>query len=299
MAITTPDAVPGEVIEAAWGDAVRADLNALDAGKFPVTGGVISGNISLQSDDPALYFYDGANLRAYIQAADGPPQSLSVGMSSGIGLRVIVGGVDRFRIVETGHILMHKFGSDVNTPGIEYPGYGAIAVTQTTAANNIALYKGGAAVGNFQGFETFYANGAQVGNITLNGTSNGTMYNTTSDRRLKSLTRLVDPEEALDKVGRMEPINFTWKDNPSAGEQVGFFAQDLYTVAPEAVAVGRGEPGDEPDPNDPASGFVPWMADHTAIVPTLVAAIQALTRRLDDLTARLEPFPTTTGATTP
>ena len=28
MAVTTPDAVPGEVIEAAWGDAVRADLNA-------------------------------------------------------------------------------------------------------------------------------------------------------------------------------------------------------------------------------------------------------------------------------
>ena len=30
MAITTPDAVPGEVIEAAWGDAVRADLTMLD-----------------------------------------------------------------------------------------------------------------------------------------------------------------------------------------------------------------------------------------------------------------------------
>ena len=28
MAITTPDAVPGEVIEAAWGDAVRADLQS-------------------------------------------------------------------------------------------------------------------------------------------------------------------------------------------------------------------------------------------------------------------------------
>lgn len=30
MAVTTPDAVPGEIIEAAWGDAVRADLTAHD-----------------------------------------------------------------------------------------------------------------------------------------------------------------------------------------------------------------------------------------------------------------------------
>ena len=54
MAITTPDAVPGEVIEAAWGDAVRADLTALDTGKMKrggdtTTGGYVTSDGSWQA----------------------------------------------------------------------------------------------------------------------------------------------------------------------------------------------------------------------------------------------------------
>ena len=49
MAITTPDAVPGEMIEAAWGDAVRADLQTLDAAiatKVAKAGDTMTGDLT-------------------------------------------------------------------------------------------------------------------------------------------------------------------------------------------------------------------------------------------------------------
>ena len=48
---------------------------------------------------------------------------------------------------------------------------------------------------------------AQLGSITINVGQNGVLYNTTSDKRLKTLTRPVDGDEALDKVAAMQPMN--------------------------------------------------------------------------------------------
>ena len=45
MAVTTGDAVPGELIQASWGDAVRADLTALDNGKVAKAGDTMSGSL--------------------------------------------------------------------------------------------------------------------------------------------------------------------------------------------------------------------------------------------------------------
>ena len=54
MAITTGDAVPGEVIQAAWGDAVRADLLAHDTGKVGTAGNwTMAGQLLLGSDPTA------------------------------------------------------------------------------------------------------------------------------------------------------------------------------------------------------------------------------------------------------
>ena len=232
MAITTPDAVPGEVIEAAWGDAVRADLQAHDtaiATKVAKGGDLMSGDLSWTRTDPTL----GAGALVRV---DGPIVNSLTGAA--------------------GH---------------------------TTTSISLALGRGGGA-GNAGGiFVGFRGNSSSssaphtnlLGTITVATANTSVAYNTTSDKRLKSFTRLVDPDEATAKVAALEPVNYTWRDAPEAGEQIGLFAQDAYTVAPEAVTPGNGEPGDD--------DFIPWGVDLTKLVPTLIAAIQALTARITAL----------------
>jgi len=50
--INTPDAVPNELITAAWGDAVRGDLNRLNANKVEATGDSMTGMLILPSTNP-------------------------------------------------------------------------------------------------------------------------------------------------------------------------------------------------------------------------------------------------------
>jgi Chaperone of endosialidase len=116
--------------------------------------------------------------------------------------------------------------------------------------------------------------GTTIGSINI-ATSTSVSYATTSDKRLKTLTRPVDPDEAVATIAATEPVNFIFTGHPEDGEQVGFFAQDLVTYAPEAVTPGTGEPDD--------AEFTPWMVDLAKLVPTLVAAVQALTRRIQAL----------------
>jgi len=297
MAITTPDAVPGEIIEAAWGDAVRFDLQTLDANKFDKIGGILTGSVYVQEPGGTGYFILDAASATLLSLTHsvGPPNSILMSAGANVALRYLTGGADRMTILPDGTVLWGtKLASNNQVPGMEFQSHGRLDITQTIASSNLVLVKAGASVGNGQAFSYYNNAAASIGSVTMTAALTGVLFNTTSDRRLKSLTRVVDPDEALDKVARMEPVNFTWRDAPAAGEQTGFFAQDLYTVAPEAVTVGRGEPGDEPTADDPMSGFVPWMADNSALVPTLVAAVQALTRRVEELTARVEALETGT-----
>jgi len=291
----SPDVVvvaPGELITAAHINNIRANLVGLDAGKLALTGGVLTGNLFVQEPGGnGYYILDAASaLLLSLFHTAGPPNSVLLSGGSNVALRHLTGGSDRMTILADGNMLWGtKLAANNQVAGMEFQPHGRLDITQTIGSVNVVLVKAGASPGNGQAF-TYYNNAAaSIGSVTMTSGLNGVLFNTTSDRRLKSLTRIVDPDEALDKVARMEPVNFVWRDASAAGEQTGFFAQDLHTVAPEAVTVGRGEPGDEADPDDPANpGFVPWMADHSALVPTLVAAVQALTRKVADLQARIE-----------
>ena len=219
------------------GDAVRADLTALDSTRVKKAGDTMTGTLN------------GTHLA----------------MSGNI-------------VAATGDIICGKSGLNETAVGVEVHDDGRLYVCTTTAGiANIRLLKIAGATGDGSQFIRFgYSQGSNtaIGSITEVGTT-GVAYNTTSDKRLKTLTRPVDPDEAVAKVAALEPVNFTFTSDPAAGEQVGFFAQDLQPVAPEVVTVGTGEPDDE--------GFTPWMVDVSKLVPTLVAAVQALTARIEEL----------------
>jgi hypothetical protein len=116
----------------------------------------------------------------------------------------------------------------------------------------------------------FYNNTAQVGNISIGGSS--TSYNTSSDYRLKEDIKPV--ENALERLQDIKPVNFAWKIDGTRVD--GFIAHELAEVIPEAVT---GEKDAIKDDGTPIYQGI----DQSKIVPLLVAAIQELTARLEIL----------------
>ncbi len=108
---------------------------------------------------------------------------------------------------------------------------------------------------------------SRVGSINGNY-SGGINYNTTSDARLK--TNIVDCNEGLDVVSRMKVRNYEMISAPGK-KQIGFLAQELQQVYPQAVS---GSP--DSDVNEE-----PMMIDYGRLTPILAKAIQELQLQVD------------------
>ena len=104
-----------------------------------------------------------------------------------------------------------------------------------------------------------------VGSITTNGSA--TLYNVTSDQRLKE--NIIDADSASSLIDSLQVRKFDWKANGSH-QRYGFIAQELVTVAPEAV-------------HQPADPEEMMAVDYSKLVPMLVKEIQSLRKRLTAL----------------
>jgi hypothetical protein len=107
------------------------------------------------------------------------------------------------------------------------------------------------------------------GSITSNGSV--TLYNTTSDQRLKE--NIVDAGSGLEKLANVKIRAFDWIEN-KAHTDFGVIAQELQIVAPEAVSKGETE-------EDMMS------VDTSALVPAMIKAIQELNAKVTALEAQL------------
>jgi hypothetical protein len=107
--------------------------------------------------------------------------------------------------------------------------------------------------------------GQQVGSISI--TSSATTFNTSSDQRLKE--NIVDALSASDDIDAIQVRSFDWKADGSH-QKYGMVAQELQTVAPEAVSEGETE--------DDMMGV-----DYSKLVPMLVKEIQSLRARVAQL----------------
>jgi hypothetical protein len=105
----------------------------------------------------------------------------------------------------------------------------------------------------------------RVGNIRTNGSS--TSYNTSSDYRLKE--NITDANDAGDKIDAIKVRQYDWKADGSH-QDYGMVAQELMTVAPEAVS------GD-------ADSEEMMGVDYSKLVPMLVKEIQSLRTRITAL----------------
>ena len=102
---------------------------------------------------------------------------------------------------------------------------------------------------------------------TISVTASATAYNTSSDQRLKD--NIVDAPSASDDIDAIQVRSFDWKADGSH-QKYGMVAQELQSVAPEAVSEGETE--------EDMMGV-----DYSKLVPMLVKEIQSLRARVAQL----------------
>ena len=111
----------------------------------------------------------------------------------------------------------------------------------------------------------FFNDTASAGNISVSGST--VTYNTSSDQRLKE--NIADADDAGSKIDAIQVRKFDWKADGSH-QDYGMIAQELQTVAPEAVSA----------PEDPEEMM---GVDYSKLVPMLVKEIQSLRARVAQL----------------
>jgi hypothetical protein len=187
-------------------------------------------------------------------------------LNSGSLLTVATAGSERLRIDSSGSLLVGTSSSTAPHTLTSGSGgamwnnslYISIARTSDSLFLNRLATDGGVA--------RFYrAGGTDVGSISV--TSSATSYNTSSDQRLKE--NIVDAPSASDDIDAIQVRSFDWKADGSH-QKYGMVAQELQTVAPEAVSQGETE--------EDMMGV-----DYSKLVPMLIKEIQSLRNRVAQL----------------
>lgn len=168
---------------------------------------------------------------------------------------------ERARLTSTGEFLVGKTVSTASTAGVVIDDSGLIRITRTGTGSETQV-------------QFNNNNGTTVGQIITSGSS--TAYNTSSDYRLKENVTTIT--SALATVAQLNPVTYTWKVDGSNGQ--GFIAHELQAVVPECVTGVKD--GVDAEGNPEYQGV-----DTSALVATLVAAIQELKAEVDALKARL------------
>lgn len=247
-----------------------------------------SAGTAAASENPYLsgYTSDGSNIGGlYFRGSAATTPGVRVQSNQSQPVRFYSNGLDRMIVEGSGNVFIAKSASDVDgVVGHEFHPNGRAWHTTNDATRYCTV---NSIIGGTTGaiYTDFRLGATRIGWITQNGTT-GVLYGTGSDYRLKD--ELGPVAEPLERLKRLRPIHFAWKADGE--EQDGFFAHEVAEVVPDAV---NGEkdavaPASD-DPAAPAEGTImPQGLDNGRLVPLLVAAVQALSAKVDDLTARLE-----------
>jgi len=181
---------------------------------------------------------------------------------------------ERARIDSSGNLLV---GANTNYAGGKFLLSGTAYITTSTATTAttgwagveqnpvgaLSISRNGSNVLAF--FHTSNASGISgtpVGTVSITTTT--TSYNTSSDQRLKENIQNADSASSL--IDFLQVRKFDWKADGSH-QRYGFVAQELVTVAPEAV-------------HQPTDTEEMMAVDYSKLVPMLVKEIQSLRQRL-------------------
>jgi len=201
-------------------------------------------------------YFNGSVFTTYVKGNGG--HTGEVHFTGSHDIRFVTNGNERVRVTSGTELLVGMTGArgignvfDANC--IEL-GAGYITLNRDDTASSAQI--------------TFGKNGAVAGSIV---TTTSTTYNTTSDRRLK---QDIEPLVATDKLMAMNPVSYSWKADPDGSRSMGFIAQEMQEVMPEAVST-----GDDED--------AMMSMDYGRITPILVSALQDAHRKIDELAAEI------------
>jgi hypothetical protein len=188
-------------------------------------------------------------------------------------LRMFTGGSERMRITSGGSLCIGR------TTNIFGSGAGLCVETNSNSINAVVTNSGQSALSavntavntgtscSLMSFNVgISGGGSQVGTVSYNGTL--VQYNTTSDQRLKK--NIVDAGSGLAKLANVKIRAFDWVEHDSHTD-FGVVAQELVTVAPEAVNIG--------DTGKTIERI--WGVDTSTLVPAMIKAIQELNAKVD------------------
>jgi hypothetical protein len=177
------------------------------------------------------------------------------------------GNTERMRL-STGALRIGQSSTDVPGSGNTTTGIGLRTNGDSffSDADSDAIYGNR---NNAGGVVSIALSGTAKGGISV--ASDGVTFNTTSDRRLKEN---IEPLEATDKLMEMNPVSFNWKANPDGPKNMGFIAQDMQNIMPEAVS------------SDDTEEKMLRM-DYGRITPILVSALQDAHKKIEELESRI------------
>ncbi len=143
-------------------------------------------------------------------------------------------------------------------------------------------YYGGLTIGyiygenmRIDGNEILAVNNGSASSLYLNR-NGGTVYTgysvVTSDRRFKNDITMLG--YGIEDLMKLKPVSYKWKDSSDTNQHLGFIAQDVDEVIPEAVSM------------DPETGK--YYMSYDSIVPILVKAVQEQQLQIKMLEKRLE-----------
>ena len=224
-------------------------------------------------------------------------------------------GVDSIRVVGS-RLLVGKAATGYGTvKGAEIWGAnGQIVSTMDSVSSNLFLSHINAADLTANDYVQFLRSQSVIGHIHQSGSA-AVIYATSSHGPFKANVTDLDDDEAIERIKRWRPVSFQWKyddegflsekGEPSGEFQHGFIAQELNEVQPSAVSEGRGTwaeheewvermkaheaalrnlaEGEEAPETPGPDPFRSWMTDNSRLVPDLVAAVQALIHRVEQL----------------
>ncbi|MBO9616282.1 MAG: tail fiber domain-containing protein [Dyadobacter sp.] len=146
-------------------------------------------------------------------------------------------------------------------------------VVQSGDAPNLVLTKKNMPPAS-EPFVVFRVNGSEEGRIFRNSNGDVGFPAPTSDRRLKE--NIKSTHYSIQDLMKIGVVEYNYIANPKKERTIGFLAQDLYKVFPEAVTVG----GEDAKTN-------PWRVDASKITPLLVKAVQDQQKEIESLKAQL------------
>jgi hypothetical protein len=158
-------------------------------------------------------------------------------------------------------------GETLNVNDGRAPDYGLRVQTNSSASYAIAV--------DVSGSYKFRVNGA--------GDALATSHGAISDQRLKE--NVTNITGSIDLIKSLRGVNFTWIDNPDAGNQIGFIAQEVEEHVPEIVINDAEEESVMPD------GSIQTHYKHVEygkLVPVLVEAIKEQQAMIEALQVRLD-----------